>query len=266
MPSRFPGMDPYIEATGIWSSFHQLFLATCAEQLNERLPEGYAAILNERVQLLGDEDVDVSPKGTGPDVTVLRDPRAARAGDHVGTSVATLEAQTIAQSTVEWLDAPKQPFVEILRLPEHRVVTCVELLSPRNKRRGGEDRLAYLAKRRTTLFHRVHLVEVDLLVGGHRLPLLAPLPAGDYFAFISRRERSHQCEVYAWGVRDALPTIPIPIEPEDADVGLDLARAFSRVFDAGRLARLLRYAGAPPNGLSEPARSWVQERARAHAG
>jgi hypothetical protein len=36
-------MDPYIEAMQRWGDFHQEFLVRCREQLNERLPENYAA-------------------------------------------------------------------------------------------------------------------------------------------------------------------------------------------------------------------------------
>lgn len=45
MPSPFPGMDPYIEGTQRWADFHQEFLVRSREQLNDRLPENYAATL-----------------------------------------------------------------------------------------------------------------------------------------------------------------------------------------------------------------------------
>lgn len=257
MPSPFPGMDPYVEATGAWQTFHHAFLSVCADQLNERLPRAYAAVLNERVQLLGSEEPQVPTRVAGPHVTLLRNP-GMRPGPGSGSaSVATLEPQTLPQE-VEWLDPPRQLYVEVVTLPEQRVVSHIELLSPSNKRRGLGDRIAYLAKRRSVLHHRVHLVEVDLLLGGDRLPLLAPLPAGDYFAFVTRREAPHQCEVYAWGLREALPTIPVPLEPENLDTPLDLGPAFARVYDRGRYPQLLRYDASPPPSLRAADRTWAE--------
>lgn len=256
MPSPFPGMDPYIEATGVWQTFHHALLSVCADQLNERLPRGYAAVLNERVQLLGSEEPQLPARVAGPDVSVLQNPRVQPGRGTDVASVATLEPQTIPQE-VEWLDLPKQLYVEVIALPEQRVVSHIELLSPSNKRRGVGDRVAYLAKRRSVLHHRVHLVEIDLLLGGDRLPLLAPLPAGDYFAFVTRREAPHQCEVYAWAVREPLPIIPVPLEPENVDTPLELGPAFARVYDRGRYPQLLRYEGDPPPSMRADDRAWA---------
>src|SRR5207302_4006542 len=102
-------------------------------------------------------------------------------------------------------------------------------------------RVAYMAKRRDLLHHGVNLVEVDLLLSGHRLPMLAPLPDGDYYAFVTRWPGNDRCDVYGWSVRQPLPTIPVPLRPPDADVPLDLAAAFRAAYDLGRYSRLLRY-------------------------
>lgn len=50
MPSPFPGMDPYIEASGRWAGFHRAFVAECARQLNQILPRDYVARLEVRPQ------------------------------------------------------------------------------------------------------------------------------------------------------------------------------------------------------------------------
>jgi hypothetical protein len=46
----------------------------------------------------------------------------------------------------------------------------------------------------------------------------SPLPPGDYFALIARAERRPDCDVFAWTVRDRLPTIPVPLLAPDADL------------------------------------------------
>ena len=60
----------------------------------------------------------------------------------------------------------------------------IELLSPANKQ-PGSDREQYIHKRRQLLCSQTHLVELDLLRGGPRMPV-EELPACDYYALVSR--------------------------------------------------------------------------------
>lgn len=43
-----PAIDPFIEKTGIWGDFHASLIAAIRDQLNERLPENYAATIEAR--------------------------------------------------------------------------------------------------------------------------------------------------------------------------------------------------------------------------
>ena len=85
----------------------------------------------------------------------------------------------------------------------------IEILSRSNK--SGLGRGQYLQKRRELLDQPVHLVEVDLLLGGKRLPMGGRLPAGEYYAFVSRAEKRESSDVYAWSIRRPMPAIPIPL-------------------------------------------------------
>ncbi len=51
MPSPFPGMDPYLEAQGLWEGFHAMLVSCCAESLNRDLPDSYVAQVETRVSL-----------------------------------------------------------------------------------------------------------------------------------------------------------------------------------------------------------------------
>jgi hypothetical protein len=155
-------------------------------------------------------------------------------------------------------------YIEILHRPERALVAVLELLSPADKEEPG--RSDYLAKRNALLRHRVHLVEVDLLIGGRRLPPEVGLPPGDYYALVSRGDRRPDCDVYAWSLRQCLPAIPIPLLPPDPDVWLDLAAVFATAYERGRYARSLDYAAPPPVSLDEETRRWVMERARGGNG
>src|SRR5438067_1845383 len=81
------------------------------------------------------------------------------------------------------LDKPKQGYIKVIQRPGRMLIAVLELLSPSNK--AGADRGADLAKRDALLHQEVHLVELDLLLRGRRLPMDAPLPPGHYYAFVS---------------------------------------------------------------------------------
>src|SRR5262249_60465154 len=78
------------------------------------------------------------------------------------------------------LRLPQLPFERQLYLAIRcrdtaRVVCAIELLSPINKACGA-GRQGYLAERVAVLRSPAHLVELDLLRGGERLPMDDPPP------------------------------------------------------------------------------------------
>src|SRR5207237_2291550 len=76
--------------------------------------------------------------------------------------------------------------VEIRDAANRQLVTAIEVLSPTNKR--GEGRSEYLAKRQRLLLSTAHLMEIDLLRQGQRVPMQQPLPPAPYFILLSRTE------------------------------------------------------------------------------
>jgi hypothetical protein len=237
MPSPFPGMDPYIEAYGDWADLNACFITYCCDSLNERLPENYAAQVTSQLKLARAEDIDVD--------------EARLSGDrHRATGTLPIHHDEIRESSVQ-----------ILRYPERRLVTHIELLSPTNKRNPGRGE--YLAKH-TALIHqqKVNMVEIDLLLGGERLEMVEPLSAGDFYAFVTRPQRLPQVDVYAWSVREALPQIPIPLLPPDADVPIDLAVLVNQIYDRGRYGQLIAYGKPAPKGLNEADFAWTEQTAR----
>jgi hypothetical protein len=256
MSSPFPGVDPYLERQGFWSDFHATFITYWREAVADLLPDTYEARIDERVNL-----VEVRPekkiKRIEPDLAVTKNPSAPAASAPVPATVGTLEPVTIPL-VIE--DERHETYIEILHRPERALVAVLELLSPSNKEEPGHA--AYLAKRNTLLNHNVHLVELDLLLAGNRLPLAEPLPPAHFYALISRSDRRPDCNVYAWSVRQRLPAIPIPLLAPDPDVWLDLAALFATVYQRGRYRRSIDYSGAPPTALDQADRDWVAEVAR----
>jgi len=255
MPSPFPGMDPYLEGSGRWKDFHSRFINAWSELIAERLPEGYEASIEEKVQLL-----QVSPervKRMEPDVAVSwKTPVEASAPRPKGT--ATIEPVTIPHAVIE--EETRESHIEILHRPDRTLVSVLELLSPSNKEEPG--RSLYLQKRNAFLLQNVNLFELDLLVGGRRLPLRDPLPPGDYYALISRAQRRFDCDVYAWRALRPLPDLPVPLRSPDPDISIDLGQVLSLAYDRGRYARSLNYEEPPQIGLDSDVRRQLFEHAK----
>ncbi len=248
MATPFPGMDPYLEGPE-WPDFHSTFVHCWREAVADGLPNDYVAKIDERVYLV-ETDPEVR-KLIKPDVAVSRGARPS--GARASGAVATLEPVTMR---LEIIDGPRELFIEILRRPELSLVAVLELLSPANKENPG--RTEYLSKRSAVLRQNVHLVELDLLRGGQRVPSPKPLPAADYYYLVAHAEGRPDCQVYSWNLPDGLPRIPVPLRPPHADVIVDLAKVFTTAYDRGRFGRSLRYDRPCPAPLNDDQRRWVE--------
>lgn len=250
MPSPFPGVDPFIEASGRWLGFHNILIAHCSELLNARLPEHYLAVVDERLEL-----VELSDEGRRrhrrPNVAVVHD---TNSGGHsaAGTSVTAIEPVSV---TLPDYEEVAESYIEIVSLPNQELVTSVEILSPTNKSRadGGE----YRAKRAALIRRGINLVEIDLLLSGDRLPTVDVLPRGDFYAFVSHQQRRPKADVYAWSIRQPIPPVPIPLKSPDENTLLDSGAAFKMTYDHGRYHKGIRYNLPLPSTLGESDRAWV---------
>jgi hypothetical protein len=190
METIFPGVDPFLEDPAFWEDFHRRFITEVADSLLERLPAGYDARMDERVRLV---EAPAEPRGTRiPDVSVDRT-GAAPARTRSTGAIATIEPVSLPMLE---LDEQRDVWVEIIHLPERRLVTAIEVFSPTNKE--GDGAVEYHSKRMSFYARRLNLVEIDLLRGSQRLAFARPLPKGDYFAFVTRHRR-RRADVYAWG-------------------------------------------------------------------
>jgi Protein of unknown function (DUF4058) len=251
MPSPFPGMDPYLETPALWSDFGASFITYWRDALMDRLPENYEARIDEKVNL-----VEITPprkRLIEPDVAITqRDPSRSPFQDSTG--LATLEPLNMSLVIEE---ETHERHIEILHRPDRTLVAVLELLSPANKEEPGRSH--YLTKRNSLFYHPVHVVELDLLLKGQRVPLEQELPPEDYFAIVSRWNQRPKCQVYHWTMRQALPAIPIPLLPPDPDVWIDLGAVFRTTFERGRYSRSIDYTAPLPIALDPARRAWVME-------
>jgi hypothetical protein len=250
MPSPFPGMNPYLEQEDVWHDFHERFIPSITEAIVPQVRPGYIVKIDEHVyihersaaerEFLGRADASV----TRSDISI-----SSRPGADV------LEAPAHGRVPIA-IDVERLSFVEIRDRRSREVIAIIEVLSPSNKR-VGSDRETYLAKRRQMFASGVHLVEIDLLRGGPRLPL-EDLPDCDYCILVSRVEDRPRVGIWPLRLRERLPLIPIPLRAPDADARLDLQEVLHRLYDAAGYEDYI-YSGTPQPPLHPDDAAWARQ-------
>lgn len=230
MPSPFPGMDPFIESQ-CWKGFHHLFISEIQFSLTQKVRPRYGVDVEEEVYLARD----------GRPVRILVQDVAVRHGEgwqesNQGGLAIEAELHTVTLPMAEPIEIP---YLVIRRRDNEQTIAVLEV-SPMNKS-AGEGRGQYLVKRNALLRSQAHLVELDLLRQGERLPTIEPHPPGDYFSLVSRVERRPQADVMAWTMDKRMPTIPIPQADGDPDVPLDLQAVFNSTYDRAGYDCALKY-------------------------
>ena len=156
MPSPFPGMDPWLEASGLFPSVHRQLINRILEVLNAVLPSWSIATTNRLVA--------VDPESTRePDVSTFG-PDHPPDGFISGELFA--DAGMVAVLSERVLEPWEQPYLEIVSEDGDRLVTALQVLSPANKTAGDAGRTAYQKKHEELRLGNVNVVEIDLLRGG----------------------------------------------------------------------------------------------------
>jgi hypothetical protein len=216
MPSPFPGMDPYLEAS--WGDVHSSLVIYARDALQKVLPSSLRARVERRVVQRTDEEISILI----PDVQVVeRREDPYRSSEPGATAVAE---PLILDVEIEPLH---EKYIEIRDVSSgNKVVTHVEFLSPTNKI-PGESRDKYQTKQRDVCKSDVNLVEVDLVRTGKHvaavpLVLIPPERRTPYLVCVRRATARSKAEVYPVPLDRPLPAIKIPLRPTDPDVVLAL--------------------------------------------
>ena len=255
MPSPFPGMDPYLEDPSLWPDVHNEFITCARAELNRRLSPKYYVRIEERLYVSPEDDPGRSV--LIPDLRI-----AERAGSFPPSGAASLaNGVQIAEpeSFVTLMDEEiHESRLEILDREERRVITVIELLSPSNKVAGSEGRRSYQQKKQEILNSSSHWIEIDLLrSGASTVPTMAK--PFDYVAHLSRVAERPKGKVWRIFLQQRLPTILVPLKPEDADARLDLQGVLDSAYDRAGYDKMLNYRQSPVIPLSAEQETWAAE-------
>ena len=229
MPSPFPGMNPYLENPELWSEVHSRLIVAIADTIAPTLLPNYYVAIEKRIYFNVPEDNVLIGI---PDVSVISPgKRIPQESPQSKIPTATLsqpdEPQTI---TIPIAEEIQERYLEIRETTTGRVITSIELLSPKNKR-GGEGREAYLRKRQRILTSYTHLVEIDLLRGGKSMPMQGVSEEKNYRILVSRSDLRPHAQLYSFNLRDTIPKFELPLQTEDSYPIVDLKSILDGVYD-----------------------------------
>jgi hypothetical protein len=258
MSSPFAGMDPFIEACKLWGDFHQSLIAEIKNSLARTAPDRYLVRAEEREYIELIESDEKKRKRFVPDVKITG-PIRRKKDRHRNGTVAMLETvasdgSVLMRAFIE--EQFRESFVEIYEVePERRLVTCIEVLSPENKRKGSNGWDVYRRKRQSLMLGDVNLVEIDLLRRGQRMPMADSWPNSPYSILVARSGRGGLCNVWPAYSLQRLSPFPVPLAEPDADLSLDLQPMIDEIYRLSKYSRSIDYRNKidPPLHADEAA-------------
>jgi hypothetical protein len=241
-----PGMNPWLEEH--WPDVHSRFAVYVGDALNENLPAGLRARVEENLAV----SLDDSHTQYRPDVMVSEAPRIGEVDDEGSV--------TYAEELLVIDDPEVQRSVEIVT-SKGNVVTAIEILSPTNKL-GHDGRKAYSTKARAVVASGINLVEIDLIRQGQfncyaRCSLIPEKKRAPYYGCVTRANRSSEHRIYPLPLRQRLGAIPIPLRTSDEPVPLDLQAIINQCFERGLYGEEIDYTAPLDPPLSADDRAWV---------
>ena len=277
----FPGMNPYLEERGFWPDVHGSIIQHLRILLARRLRPEYRVSTEERFYVLTDPDGNSDGgggNGSGgarignglrvPDVAVMVGVGAtvgADAGVAVAASAgagdlrfpAPARSKDAIDVQLPFTDLFKERYLEVRRVSNRELVAVIELLSPTNKTSKGWDE--YLAKRAAVLSSPTHLVEIDLLRAGRRMPVIGAVPDTHYRILVANARRTDSsADLYAFGIRDAVPDFVLPLAQADEGIAINLNPVINDAYANGGYDLDIDYAQDPQEPpLSDDDRVWL---------
>ncbi|MEC4985465.1 MAG: DUF4058 family protein [Oscillatoria sp. PMC 1076.18] len=253
MSSPFPGMNPYLENPLFWSGFHHWLIIDIARFLSPQIRPKYLVAVEVRTYETNGEDrllVGI------PDVTIKATQTLSKpTKTNVAVATPATKPLTVNLPIPETI---KEGYLEIRDVKTKQVITAIELLSPTNKR-PGKGREKYLQKRQRVLGSSTHLVEIDLLRGGEKMPMETNNLQSDYRILVSRQNHRPQADLYAFNLRETIPEFPLPLREEDREPVINLQALINQIYDQASFDLQIDYSQPPIPKLTEVDKAWADD-------
>jgi len=247
MKTPFPGMDPYLEHPALWPDAHNRLIAAIADAVTPMVAPRYYVALERRTYLLKPDDIVFVGR---PDIALVSE----------NAPVAVAAAPTfngVMEVEVPMSDEVGENYLEIHEVKSGVLVTIVELLSPTNKlHRDGREQ--YEQKRAHVLATRTNLVEIDLLRAGEPMTVVGRPIRSDYRILVGRGRQRPRAQLYAFNLRQPIPTFPLPLLPYETEPLVDLNAILHELYQRARFDLRLDYTQPPAPPLSGEDTAWAQ--------
>lgn len=160
-------------------------------------------------------------------------------------------------SNAKWIGPPpKQHHVCLRRCRDPKPFTIITMLCPTTK--GGSGTEKYIRHREDFLRQGMHLVEIDLLRLGEKLPAFETVAVNNFGAVVTRADQPANAQIYQWSLTDRLPRIGIPLADGVPDVELDLQEAFDGLYHRAGFDYALPYDMRCMTNMSAEQLAWVE--------
>ena len=104
-----------------------------------------------------------------------------------------------------------------------------------------------------------HLIEIDLLRAGEPMDILDNHIQSDYSILVSRFEQRPRADLYAFNLKQTIPTFPLPLRREDKEPILDLQELINGIYERASYDLVIDYNQEPIPALSDENKVWVDE-------
>ena len=254
MRPQFPGMDPWLEHPDLWPDVHSRLITAIADELMPKVVPRYVVRVESRTTVLTGLDVDLLYR---PDVAVLTADRSGPTSDHGQVVLEKSQASPVEVVVPLIEDAEiEETYLTIQQVPDRKLVTTIEVLSPTNKK-TRDARTEYLGKRRNLIRSGVNFVEIDLLRSGEPMPVHNSPPRGDYRILVCRPRLRRTSDLYGFSYTEPIPDVPVPLLPGDIEPILKLNDVVHALVGRARYDLTIDYHLPPDPPLRPEDESWA---------
>lgn len=257
MPNPFPGMNPYLEKPSWWKPLHFRLISILDRLIRAQIKPPFYCSVEERVYLTLKESAI-------PDVVVIDRENAPR---NPQNSAVTTLAPDVPLTIVAENEEVTENYLEIRLADEPGVVvTAIEVLSPKNKKRESMGRDVYIAKQKRCINSESNFLEIDLLRrGAYSLAVpyqgvvrVRPQP-WHYGICLHRGGEGAIFEMWLSSLRERLPIVSVPLTEDMPDLVLNMNEVISILYEEGSYDTILDYSQEPAPPLSPEDALWLDE-------